>query len=176
MARKRKFFENYVWFGFIVRVDKDEIQKPQCFFCGKILCNYNMRPGKLKIHVENAHCSNANESIDVMRKKRACFGFLQHWRGQSSKVSQLLVKASYKVTYNVAKQKKPHTIAKSLTKPCALAMIKLFLRKKEKSKISEIPLSNNTLLKRINDKSVDVLYQIIQEIQEIAFTFFNPPG
>ncbi|XP_042236440.1 protein ZBED8-like [Homarus americanus] len=37
----------------------------------------------------------------------------------------LVLKASYKAAYRIAKQKKPHTIGETLVKPCALEMVEL---------------------------------------------------
>ena len=72
------------------------------------------------------------------------------------KISQPLVKASYKVAYNIMSKKKHHTIAKNLIKPCFLEMVVLVIGKKQKDKITEIPFSSSTILNWINDISVDV--------------------
>jgi hypothetical protein len=35
------------------------------------------------------------------------------------------LEASYKVSYRIAKQKKPHAVGEALVKPCALEMVEL---------------------------------------------------
>ena len=120
--------------------------------------------------MENLHPNNANanDSIDVMRKK-TCFDSSEKLeRIGFGKVSQPLVQALYKVAYNVAKQKKP-TTAENLIILCALEMVEfapgkeILLSNSIEDKI-EILLSNNIISKRFNDMSVHVLDQIIQEI------------
>ena len=57
--------------------------------------------------------------------------------------------SSYHVAYNVAKSKKPHTIAEELIKPCVLQMSKIVLGKKASKKLELVPLSNNVIQGRI---------------------------
>ncbi|CAH1990842.1 unnamed protein product [Acanthoscelides obtectus] len=49
-AKKRKFPEVYVKFGFTF-IEKDELQLPQYVICMKVLCNDSMRPNRLERHL-----------------------------------------------------------------------------------------------------------------------------
>ena len=49
-------------------------------------------------------------------------------------VDKPLLFASYKIAYKVAKMKKPHTLAETLIKPCALKMVKAILGEKAAKK------------------------------------------
>ena len=76
-----------------------------------------------------------------------------------------LLLASYKVAYEIAKNKKPHTIAENLIKPCALEMAGIVLRKEAKQKLQQVPLSDNAISSRISDMSDDILKQVITDIK-----------
>ena len=73
--------------------------------------------------------------------------------------------ASYHVAYNVAKSKKPHTIAEELIKPCVLQMTEDVVGKEASKKLELVPLSNNIIQSRIKDLSSDVLDKVIAEIK-----------
>ena len=49
MATKiRKYNEEYISYGFNVKLDRDGTEKPLCFYCGNVLANSSMKPVKLK--------------------------------------------------------------------------------------------------------------------------------
>ena len=53
------------------------------------------------------------------------------------------MQASYRIAYNVAKSKKPPTIAKEFIKPCAVNMSQFVLGKEAANKLSQVLLSND---------------------------------
>ncbi|CAH1992241.1 unnamed protein product [Acanthoscelides obtectus] len=53
-AKKRKFSEDYVKFGFTF-IEKDELQLPQCVIRVKVFCNDSMRPNRLERHLKQQH-------------------------------------------------------------------------------------------------------------------------
>lgn len=60
-----------------------------------------------------------------------------------------ILTASYEVAYLIAKQGKPHT----LIKPAVLKMVNIMMGKAAEVKLSQIPLSNDTISNRIEDMS-----------------------
>ena len=120
-TKKRKYNEEYISYGFTVTLDRDGTEKPQCFLCGKVLASSSMKPVKLKKHLNANHPGNISDSRDTFLQKKARFeanGTLDKY-GYISTEKPLLV-ASYKSAYRIAKEKKPHSIAEPLIKPCAL--------------------------------------------------------
>ena len=75
-----------------------------------------------------------------------------------------LVLASCKVAYEIAKNKKTHTIAENAIKLWAVEMASIVLGKEAKQKL-QVPLSDNVMLSRISDKSNDILNQVIIDVK-----------
>ena len=73
----------------------------------------------------------------------------------------------------MAKEKKPHTIAETLVKPCAMEMVKIVLGKEAEKKLQQVPLSSDTIRSRIDDKSQDILLQIVSDFGATPVEFSN---
>lgn len=63
--------------------------------------------------------------------------------------------ASYEVSYLIAKSKKPHTIGETLILPAAKAMCQAMDNEKIASQLKQVPLSDNTVARRIDDMAND---------------------
>ncbi|CAG9562242.1 unnamed protein product [Danaus chrysippus] len=172
MSKKRKYDESYVNFGFTFVTERDGTQKPQCFLCGKVLANGSMKPAKLSEHLKTVHPGNVCDSIDDFRTKKARFekaGTLP--KLGFTPTQKPCLEASYKVAYRIAQQKKPHTIAETLVKPCALDIVELVCGKNERKKVEAVPLSNDVIHSRIVEMSSNVLKQVIEELNASPFPF-----
>ncbi|KAJ8728586.1 hypothetical protein PYW07_006282 [Mythimna separata] len=126
MSKKRKYNDTYVNFGFTFMTERDGTQKPQCFLCDKVLANRSMKPAKLSEHLKTVHPGHISDSFDELCAKKARF----EKAGTLPKVGftptqKPCLEASYKVAYRIAQQKKPHSIAETLVKPCALDIVEL---------------------------------------------------
>ena len=73
-------------------------------------------------------------------------------------IDQPVLTASYEVAYLIAKQGKPHTIGETQVKPAALKMANIMLGKAAENKLSQIPLSNDTIM------SNDILTQVVTDL------------
>ena len=69
------------------------------------------------------------------------------------------------MAYRCAQQKKPHNIAETLIKPCAVEMAKIVLDKTAAKKLEQVPLSNDTIRSRIADMSADILEQVVEDLK-----------
>ena len=164
MSKKRTYLESYVDFGFDIIVT-DDVQKPQCIFCSKVLGNGSMKPSILKAHFTSCHSKHMHydhKSLLVKRSRFRAAGTLSKLRFCSEDKAGL--EASYRVAYGIAKEKKPHTIDERLIKPCAMDMVKLVCGVKQKRKLAKIGLSNDTVRCRISDMSHDISNQVADEI------------
>ena len=63
--------------------------------------------------------------------------------------------ASFKVAYRIAKCKKLHTIAEELVLPAALDLVSTIIGESTAQKLKAVPLSNNTISRRIDKISDD---------------------
>ena len=152
-------------------MDRDGTEKPQCFLCGKVLANSSTKPVKLKKHLNADHPGNISDSCDTFLQKKARFevsGTLDKY-GFVSTEKPLLV-ASYKIAYRIAKEKKSHSIAKTLIKPSALEMAEIVCGSNQTRKLEGIPKSNNVVESRI-DISENILKQVMEELATSPFSF-----
>ena len=77
--------------------------------------------------------------------------------------------ASYLVSYRIAKCKKPHTVAETLVLPAAIDMVKVMFGESYAKKLRQIPLSDNTVSRRINDISEDICDQLVSRVRTSKF-------
>jgi hypothetical protein len=71
--------------------------------------------------------------------------------------------ASYKVEQRIAKCKKPHTIAEVLILPAAVDMVNIMISESAGKLLSKVPLSNNTISRRIQHIEEDLNDQLIEK-------------
>ncbi|XP_059375528.1 zinc finger BED domain-containing protein 5-like [Carassius carassius] len=168
-AKTRKYDEAYLALGFTsTTVGKEE--RPQCVVCLKILACDSLKPNKLKPHLETTHPEHKDKPVEFFRKK------LTQCRAQQSRFTKAASLpanaqlASYKVAYRVAQCKKPHTIAEELILPSAIDMVSTMINEATASKLKAIPLSNNTISRRIYDMSKDIEEQLNDKIRDRRFT------
>uniref|UniRef100_A0A3B5A4G3 Uncharacterized protein n=1 Tax=Stegastes partitus TaxID=144197 RepID=A0A3B5A4G3_9TELE len=77
---------------------------------------------------------------------------------------------SCKVAYRVAQCKMPHTMAEEIVLPCTMDMVSAMLDDSAASKLSAIPLSNNTIGRRVYDMSKDIEEQLNDKVHGSHFS------
>ena len=119
--------------------------------------------------LEEVSPSFTKQGRDFFERKAKCLKGIQ-FGAQGSRGQQLLaaVEASYVVAYKVAKQQKCHTIAETLIMPCAKAMVAKLCGEDQAKKLSVVPLSNNTIRRRVDDMAED-----IQGVHKVFRQFYN---
>ncbi|XP_064121803.1 protein FAM200A-like [Macrobrachium nipponense] len=75
--------------------------------------------------------------------------------------------ASYVVAYLIAQGKKPHTIVEVLIIPAALAMCRDIPGEKMAHELESIPMSNNTVGRRIHKIPSDILIQLMERVKNV---------
>ncbi|KAK2718338.1 hypothetical protein QYM36_005597, partial [Artemia franciscana] len=65
----------------------------------------------------------------------------------------------------VAKQKKPHTIAECLISPALVKVSEIMFDTKTATALQSIPVSNNTISRRIEDIASNIVMQVIEQIK-----------
>lgn len=88
---------------------------------------------------------------------------------QSNKAAVL---ASYVVALKIAQQKKPHSIGETLVMPCTKEIVRIMLGEQHAKKLDTLPLSDNTVQRRIADMSTDIKDQVVSEIKTAPLGIF----
>nr|XP_034997000.1 zinc finger BED domain-containing protein 5-like [Zootoca vivipara] len=152
-----KYNSDYLEIGFTV-TGPEEQPKPQCVICYESLSNECMKPAKLRRHLETKHPEYKSKSLDFFKNK---LGELKTSRKTIAKhcganVNENATLASYEVAQLVAKCGKNHTIAEELILPSAIILCKRMLGDAAAKIIGTVPLSNNTVQRRITDMGVNI--------------------
>ena len=84
---------------------------------------------------------------------------------QASTTNTSLLTASYLISLQIAKCKKPYSIGEELIKPSVITAYNEVLGQSAAIKMKDIPLSNVTVERRISDKREDTEMQLIEKIK-----------
>ena len=116
---------------------------------------------------DKKHPQRKDDDIDALSAKRVRYDLkatLPHL-GFTVKGKPTL-QCSYKVAYQIVKCKKPHIIAKELTKPCAEQMVQIMIRSGAKKEIQQVSLANDIIRRRIDDMAANVCHQVCSAIKQ----------
>uniref|UniRef100_K7FR34 DUF4371 domain-containing protein n=1 Tax=Pelodiscus sinensis TaxID=13735 RepID=K7FR34_PELSI len=83
-----------------------------------------------------------------------------------TKLNDKCLEASFEVSYLIAKDKKPHTIGETLVLPAAVKMVEIIHGKQYGHKLKCIPLSANTVGRRIENIAEDLKKQVLEQITQ----------
>ncbi|CAK1591742.1 unnamed protein product [Parnassius mnemosyne] len=168
-AKKRKYNDDYIKYGFVV-IKKGDIDHPQCVICYEVLSNDAMRPSRLERHLSTKHSSLKDKPKEFFASKSASLKRIKlDSTGSFAKSSEKVLQASYELSLIIGKAKKSHTIGESLIKPCLLKTADIILGPEIKQKFSQIPLSDNTVKRRIDDMAEDIKKQVVEAVTESTF-------
>uniref|UniRef100_K7FML1 Uncharacterized protein n=1 Tax=Pelodiscus sinensis TaxID=13735 RepID=K7FML1_PELSI len=163
---RRTYSEDYIKFGFTGQ-EKEVVDLPQCVICFKVLGNDSMMPAKLKLHLEKCHPNLLQKDKDY--SERQLSGLKQQRLDSTSAFynkKSNAVHASCIVAYKVTQAKKLHTIVEQLVLPCAKEMAWLVLVEEVARKLNDISVSNDTVLRQINEISQNISEQVVDEIKK----------
>ncbi|GFX15365.1 SCAN domain-containing protein 3 [Trichonephila clavipes] len=151
----RKYNDDFLKFGFTSTMEND-IVVPECVICGFKLSNSAMVPSKLQRHLVTNHPS-------LSTKDKSYFE-----RSLSSKIKQVKVfekqvcvsekaqVASYEIAELIAVNLKPHNLAEEIILPACRKIVKTMIGGSADIDICKIPLSNDTIHRRIKDMSENI--------------------
>ena len=126
-------------------------------------------PKQTKTHLSSAHPSLVEKPKQYFLRK------LENFTNQKASISsfshpgQNVVMASYKVAYREARCKKPHTIAEELILPAATDLVSITIGDNAAKRLKDVPLSKNTICRRIEDMGVDITDQLICKLKVNEF-------
>ncbi|XP_075210363.1 zinc finger BED domain-containing protein 5-like [Lycorma delicatula] len=135
---------------------ENDIVVPECVICGFKLSNSAMVPSKLQRHLVTNHPS-------LSTKEKSYFeSYLSSKlkQGKNFKkqlcVSEKAQVASYEIAELIAVKLKPHNLAEEIILPACRKIVKTMIGGSADIEISKIPLSNDTIHRRIKDLSENI--------------------
>ena len=149
------------------------VQLPMCLVCGKSFSNQVMKPSRLLDHLKNKHADKKDNPVSFFQDLKDKFGKRDTVTSMMTKCSEQAGRgllASYKISYLIAKCGKPHTIAENLIIP-AVKEIMSTMFANPVDIISNIPLSNISVSRRINDMTDELAGALVAELKFTKFAF-----
>ena len=116
-----------------------------------------LKRSKLQIQLETKHANYKDK--DFFKRMSQNLEASQKTFERAITVQEQALRASYLVSYRLAKSKKAHTVAE-----VAIDMCTALIGEKEAATLKTIPLSNDTVHMRICDMSNDVEQQLTKRL------------
>lgn len=165
----RQYSIDYLKYGFIA--SPTNMQQPLCLLCEKSFSNEAMKPSRLSEHLTRVHSDKADKSLSffqglkVKYENRATVGKL--FKKAAVTRDKGLV-ASYNISYLIAKLGKPHTIGETLVVPAIREFCTTVLGI-DGGVLKSLPLSNNTVARRIKEMADDVEEALFAKLRDTEF-------
>ncbi|GFV36827.1 protein FAM200B [Trichonephila clavipes] len=157
--KSRKYSQEYLNFGFtITEVNREE--KPLCVICSKILVADSMKSNKLKRHFETLHGEYINKPQEFFESKLKSYKKQKTFLEKTLSVNEKALLTSYKVSYKITRFKKPQTIVAEFILPAAIEIVETMFGGNFAKELQYIPLSNDTVSRRIDDIGEDIEQQL----------------
>jgi len=162
-SKVRRYDYNYLNFGFVTA--PHDSSRPMCILCDATFSNEAMKPSRLKDHLKRKHPNKIGSDFKKLLKEK------EKQKQKQPKISQCFdntdlrndrgLIASYNISMMIAKTAKPHTIGEDLVLPAAKEIIESVMQRNASSVLSSVSLSNDTVQRRIDEMSSDVLQQLV---------------
>uniref|UniRef100_A0A5S6Q4E5 DUF4371 domain-containing protein n=1 Tax=Trichuris muris TaxID=70415 RepID=A0A5S6Q4E5_TRIMR len=167
----RQYSTEYLKYGFIASPSNQRL--PMCLLCHKTFSNESMKPSRLIEHLAKMHPDKSDKDLAYFRSLREQFRkhpTLPDVFSSTSKLQNDGLQASYNVSLMIAKSGKPHTIGEELLLPVVSEILRTVLHKPPAEILKKIPLSNNTVQRRIDEMSRDVEQTLCNFLKNTEFS------
>lgn len=156
--------DKFLNYGFTCKKEND-IDLPQCVICGNILANASLKDNKLLRHLETKHNNYKEKPLDFFIRKREELKKDKTNLAKFVTTDKKILKCSFLVALHIAKSKKANTIGEVLLKPCMKDICIEMFGEEYAAKINNIPMSNDTVSRRILAISNDIKLQLIEKLK-----------
>lgn len=168
LSKVRKYDDSYLSLGF-TRTNINGQERPQCVICLAVLASDSMKPNKLKRHLDTKHAGIANKPREFFERKLNSVKSTKKAFSNIASVPSKALLASYQVSYRIAQKKKPHTIGEDLILPAAIDIVSTMFGDPMAQQLKAIPMSNDTVSRRISDISEDLHVQLMEKVNNSYF-------
>ena len=167
----RQYSVEYLKYGFIALPTNKQL--PMCRLCEKTFSNEAMKPSRLYEHLEKIHPQHKEKDLSFFqtlhnkfsRKKTVINLFTEANRQNNDGL-----RASYNISRLIAKAGKPHTIGEELLLPAISEVLSTVLLKSPTEILSSIPLSRDSVRRRIDEMSESVETSLCMILRETKFS------
>ncbi|KAF8789835.1 Protein FAM200B like protein [Argiope bruennichi] len=167
----RQYSVDYLKFGFLPSTADKRLS--MCLLCNKVLSNDSMKPSKLEDHLRRCHPEKIGKDLkyfQTLKKKYEKSPTLNSMFSSTSQRNDDGLRVSYNISLLIAKSGKPHTIGEELILPAIEEVLKTVLHKPPFDVLKRIPLSNNTVQRRIDEMSSDIESFLCNYLQTTHFS------
>ena len=106
--------DSYLKFGFVQCPDTEQLPRPQFVICASVLGNEAMMSSRLIRHFNTQHSDLVNKPIEFFMRKRDALKTENKFFSQASTTDTSLLIASYLISLQIVKCKKPYSIGEEL--------------------------------------------------------------
>ena len=163
--RKRIYGDSFLQYGFTCSCE-DGMEKPLCLICNETLSAESLKPSKLKRHLNTKHAESSDKLIQYFERLSKFSKKQKQFTENFFTVNERYMRASYEASYLITKSTKPFLVGENLVLPAAVKMPEIVHGKKYGDEIRKIPLSNDTVARRIAENSDDQLQQLITRLKK----------
>ncbi|XP_071053656.1 zinc finger MYM-type protein 6-like [Onthophagus taurus] len=135
----------------------------------EVFINDAMKPSKMLRHLKSKHSELENKPCEYFERRKQELGLQTKAFKQNFVQNKSLLKCSYLVALRIAKTKKSFTTGENLIKPVLIDVCSEMFGPSAADKIKTIPLSNDTIRRRIEKISENVESPLIHKIKESIF-------
>lgn len=167
----RQYSLDYLKFGFIASPSNQHL--PMCLICEKVFSNDAMKPSKMDDHLSRVHADKKCKPLSffqALKEKLDKRPSIRSMFASSSIKDDDGLRASYNISLLIAKSGKPHTIGEQLILPAIAEVLNNVLHKPAHDILKRIPLSNNTVQRRIDEMGRDVENILCKFLQTNRFS------
>ncbi|KAL0859501.1 hypothetical protein ABMA27_010658 [Loxostege sticticalis] len=132
-----------------------------------------MKPSKLENHLKRCHTDQMGKDLKYFQTLKENYEKRPTMHSMFASTSQINddgLRASYNISLLIAKCGKPHTIGEQLILPAVEEVLKTVLHKSPFDVLKRIPLSNNTVQRRIDEMSSDIESILCNHLQKTQFS------
>ncbi|GFX70450.1 SCAN domain-containing protein 3 [Trichonephila clavipes] len=130
-----------------------------CLLCNRVLSNDAMKPSKLEDHLRRCHPDKRSKDLkyfQILKEKLQKQPTVYRMFASTLQRDDNGLQAPYNISLLIGKSGKSHTIGEELILPAIEEVLKTVIPESASDIIRRIPLSNNTVQRRIEELSQDV--------------------
>lgn len=168
----RQYSVDYIAFGFVP--SPADRTRPMCLICSNVFSNEGMKPSRMRDHLEKMHSDKKDKPAEYFKKLRddreKTTPSISSAFAKVTEIQRDGLLASYNIANMIAKAGKPHTVGETLILPAVKEVISTVLHRNATEILKAIPLSNDTVSRRIDEMASDVEIQLVDILKKTKFS------